>query len=126
MSVKDANFPASVAFDLMNEVLSSSDSERKDAIKQGNAIYAFQLNNTDGKVETWYLDLKEQGKVSKGSGGKPDVTLVLSDKDFSDLVAGKANAQRLFMSGKLKIRGNIMKATKMEPILKKAQTKAKL
>jgi len=126
MSVKDANFPASVAFDLMNEVLSSSDSERKDAIKQGNAIYAFQLSNTDGNVETWYLDLKEQGKVSKGSGGKPDVTLVLSDKDFSDLVAGKANAQRLFMSGKLKIRGNIMKATKMEPILKKAQTKAKL
>jgi putative sterol carrier protein len=54
------------------------------------------------------------------------VTLVLSDKDFSDLVAGKANAQRLFMGGKLKIRGNIMKATKMEPILKKAQTKAKL
>jgi len=30
------------------------------------------------------------------------------------------------MAGKLKIRGNIMKATKMEPILKKAQTKAKL
>jgi hypothetical protein len=56
----------------MNEVLSSSDSERKDAIKQGNAIYAFQLSNTDGNVETWYLDLKEQGKVSKGSGGKPD------------------------------------------------------
>jgi putative sterol carrier protein len=54
------------------------------------------------------------------------VTLVLSDKDFSDLVSGKANAQRLFMGGKLKIRGNIMKATKMEPILKKAQTKAKL
>lgn len=126
MSVKDASFPASAAFDVMNEVLSSSDAERKDAIKQGGAIYAFQLSNAEGKTETWYLDLKEQGKVSKGSGGKADVTLVLSDKDFSDLVAGKANAQRLFMGGKLKIRGNIMKATKMEPILKKAQTKAKL
>ena len=30
------------------------------------------------------------------------------------------------MSGKLKIRGDVMKATKMEPILKKAQTSAKL
>ena len=39
---------------------------------------------------------------------------------------GKAKAQQLFMAGKLKIKGNIMKATKMEPILKKAQTKAKL
>jgi putative sterol carrier protein len=54
------------------------------------------------------------------------VTLVLSDEDFTNLVTGKANAQRLFMAGKLKIRGNIMKATKMEPILKKAQSKAKL
>lgn len=54
------------------------------------------------------------------------VTLSLSDEDFQQLVSGKANAQRLFMGGKLKIKGNIMKATKMEPILKKAQGKAKL
>lgn len=54
------------------------------------------------------------------------VTLSLSDTDFSALVSGKANAQRLFMGGKLKIKGNIMKATKMEPVLKKAQGKAKL
>jgi putative sterol carrier protein len=54
------------------------------------------------------------------------VTLSLSDADFSQLVSGKANAQRLFMGGKLKIKGNIMKATKMEPILKKAQGGAKL
>jgi putative sterol carrier protein len=54
------------------------------------------------------------------------VTLSLSDDDFGKLVSGKANAQRLFMSGKLKVKGDVMKATKMEPILKKAQTKAKL
>lgn len=54
------------------------------------------------------------------------VTLHLSDDDFAKLIAGKANAQKLFMSGKLKVNGDVMKATKMEPILKKAQTKAKL
>jgi putative sterol carrier protein len=54
------------------------------------------------------------------------VTLQLSDDDFAKLIAGKANAQRLFMSGKLKVKGDVMKATKMEPILKRAQTKAKL
>lgn len=55
------------------------------------------------------------------------VTLSLSDEDFGKLVTGKANAQRLFMSGKLKVKGDVMKATKMEPILKKAQApKAKL
>lgn len=54
------------------------------------------------------------------------VTLSLSDDEFGKLVAGKANAQRLFMSGKLKVKGDVMKATKLDPILKKAQTKAKL
>ena len=54
------------------------------------------------------------------------VTLLLSDEDFGKLVSGKVNAQKLFMSGKLKIKGDMMKATKAEPILKKAQTKAKL
>jgi putative sterol carrier protein len=54
------------------------------------------------------------------------VTLILSDADFGKLMSGKANAQKLFMSGKLKVKGDVMKATKMEPVLKKAQDKAKL
>ena len=54
------------------------------------------------------------------------VTLSLSDDDFGQLVRGKASAQKLFMSGKLKVKGDVMKATKAEPVLKKAQTKAKL
>jgi putative sterol carrier protein len=52
---------------------------------------------------------------------------LLSDENFGKLVNGKLRAQPLFMSGKLKIKGDIMKATKMEAILKKAQgAKAKL
>lgn len=56
----------------------------------------------------------------------PAVTLSLDDEQFGNLVTGKANAQKLFMSGKLKIKGDVMKATKMEPILNKAKTSAKL
>lgn len=37
------------------------------------------------------------------------VTLSLSDDDFGKMVAGKTQAQRLFMSGKLKIKGDVMK-----------------
>lgn len=54
------------------------------------------------------------------------VILSLSDEEFGKLVGGKAKAQQLFLSGKLKIRGDMMKATRMEPVLKKAQVKAKL
>jgi len=51
------------------------------------------------------------------------VTLILSDVDFAKLTTGKANAQKLFMSGKLKVKGDMMKATKLEVVLKKAQSK---
>ncbi|KAI0377273.1 sterol-binding-like protein [Hypomontagnella monticulosa] len=126
MSLKNDKFPSSVAFDAINEALQSSDADRKDAIKQGNAVFAFTLKNKAGETESWHIDLKEKGAVGSGVGTKPTVTLSLSDEDFGKLVAGQANAQRLFMSGKLKIKGDVMKATKMQPILQKAQTKAKL
>ena len=41
------------------------------------------------------------------------VTLSLSDDDFAKLVSGKTQAQRLFMSGKLKIKGDVMKVRYM-------------
>ncbi|KAF9886865.1 hypothetical protein FE257_010988 [Aspergillus nanangensis] len=129
MSLKNAAFPSSAAFDVINSVLQADAAERKDAVDKAKAIVSFNLKNEQGQEESWYLDLKNKGEVGKGAapaGGKADVTLTLSDADFASLVSGKANAQRLFMGGKLKIKGNIMKATKMEPVLKKAQGKAKL
>ncbi|KAI4253246.1 MAG: hypothetical protein LQ352_003804 [Teloschistes flavicans] len=129
MSLKSDSFPSSAAFDVIHSSLQSDPAGRKDAVKQGNAIFAFKLKNKEGQEEAWNIDLKEKGAVSKGEapeGKKANVTLSLSDEDFGKMVAGKTQAQRLFMSGKLKIKGDVMKATKMEPVLKKAQTKAKL
>ncbi|KAJ5769827.1 uncharacterized protein N7511_001878 [Penicillium nucicola] len=129
MSLKKDSHPSSAAFDVINQTLQANEADRKDALDKAKAIVAFNIKNKDGKEEAWYLDLKQNGEVGHGlapKGSKADVTLSLSDDDFAQLVAGKANAQRLFMGGKLKIKGNIMKATKMEPILKKAQGGAKL
>ncbi|KAK3620360.1 hypothetical protein LTR56_023446 [Elasticomyces elasticus] len=128
MSLKEDKWPSSAAFDLIASAL-SDEAERKDAVKKGGSIFAFELKNADKETQSWYIDLKETGTVGKGAapqGKKPGVTLKLSDVDFAKLISGKANAQKLFMGGKLKITGNVMNATKMEPILKKAQTKAKL
>lgn len=126
MSLKNDAFPASAAFDLISDSLSSSDIERKEAIQKGKAVFGFTLKNKNGEEDSWYIDLKDTGKVSKQAPKKADVTLSLSDDDFGKLVAGKASAQKLFMSGKLKVKGNVMKATAVEPIFKKVQGKAKL
>jgi hypothetical protein len=64
-------FPSSAAFDAINEALTASDADRKDAIKQGNAIFAFTLKNGAGETESWHIDLKNKGEVGKGLGEKP-------------------------------------------------------
>jgi SCP-2 sterol transfer family len=70
-SVIDA-FPASAAFDVISDSLSSSDAERKEAIQKGKAVFGFTLKNKEGKEESWYIDLKDTGKVSKEAPKKAD------------------------------------------------------
>lgn len=65
-------FPSSTAFDAINSSLQSDAAERKDAIKKGNAVFAFTLKNKEGRTESWYIDLKEKGEVAKGEPSKAD------------------------------------------------------
>lgn len=64
-------FPASAAFEAINAALTSSEDDRKDAIKQGGAVFAFTLKNAAGETESWHIDLKEKGEVKKGLPEKP-------------------------------------------------------
>jgi hypothetical protein len=72
-------FPASAAFDIISDSLSSSDAERKEAIQKGKAVFGFTLKNKEGKEESWYIDLKDTGKVSKEAPKKADGRPALSD-----------------------------------------------
>lgn len=65
-------FPSSAAFEAINEALNSSEADKKDAIKQGNGIYAFTLKNAAGETDSWHIDLKNEGKVNKGLAEKAD------------------------------------------------------
>ena len=69
------SFPSSAAFDAINSSLQSDEAEKKDAIKKGNAVFAFTLKNSQGQTESWHIDLKDKGLVAKGEapeGGKAD------------------------------------------------------
>ncbi|MFT3838667.1 MAG: SDR family NAD(P)-dependent oxidoreductase [Myxococcaceae bacterium] len=82
-------------------------------VKQVNTVYQFNLKNP---ASAYVLDLKTgaTGTVAAGNAAKADCTLELSDADWLDMTSGKADPQKLFMSGKLKITGNVMASQKLE------------
>ena len=81
------------------------------------AVYLFELREKKGGDPTFItVDLKnENGKITFGKEGRPDATFVMLDADFVKLAGGKLKAQDAFMTGKMKIKGNMAKAMKFTP-----------
>ncbi|CAL1716578.1 unnamed protein product [Somion occarium] len=104
-----------------------SEAEKKSQIKKTNGIFELRVKNAEGKEGVWTIDLKTTGSVYKGEPkSKANVTILLSDETFTQLAEGKLDGQKAFMTGKLKTKGNMMFATKLDGVLKVAKTKAKL
>lgn len=71
--------------------------------------YVFEI---DG-VGTWKVDVDDGTvKVSEG-GGDADATISASEDTFKDVASGDLNATTAYMTGKLKVRGDMGAAMKL-------------
>ncbi|MGH8453778.1 MAG: SDR family NAD(P)-dependent oxidoreductase, partial [Nevskiales bacterium] len=78
---------------------------------QIKTVFQFRLTQPDS---AWALDLKNgAGSCVAGDAANPDVTLELSDSDFLDMCSGKADPNKLYFGGKLKVTGNVMASQKL-------------
>jgi len=89
-----------------------------DAAKGMNATIQFNLSGDDGGQ--WYVAIKDgKADVSKGTATSPNMTLSMASSDYVDMFLGKLNGQMAFMSGKLKISGDMGLAMKMQSLFKR-------
>src|SRR5437763_3523121 len=87
-----------------------------DLSKSVNSVYEFNITGDNGGV--WTVDLtKEPGVVSAGSTGTAKCTVTCTASDFLNIVGGKMNPQMAFMSGKLKIKGDMGLAMKLQKVI---------
>ncbi|XP_065350355.1 hydroxysteroid dehydrogenase-like protein 2 [Cloeon dipterum] len=88
----------------------------EELVAKVNAIYQFNVSGTE--EGQWFLDLKTgKGSVGQGPSTNADATLSMNSKHFADMFAGKLKPAGAFMTGKLKISGNIQKAMKLEKLM---------
>jgi putative sterol carrier protein len=68
--------------------------EKAKLVKQVNGVFQFVIKNKEGKEEVFTVDVKKEGKVTRGKGAvKADAILSLKDGDFVDLATGKLNGK---------------------------------
>jgi len=89
---------------------------KPDVVAKINAIYQFNISGPSGGV--WSVDCTHPGGlITSGAATAAKCTVTCLDGDFLAIVNGKLNAQMAFMSGKLKIQGDMGLAMKLQQIL---------
>ena len=89
-----------------------------DAAKGMNSVIQFKLSGDGGG--DYHVIIKDGTcTVAEGAHASPNMTMTLAAQDYVDMINGKLNGQMAFMSGKLKIAGDMGLAMKMQSLFKR-------
>lgn len=97
-------------FDSLEEKLNADPSK----LAGMDCVYQFRVGERNYHVSM------RGGKVSvaEGSASSANCTVTMAEQDFLDLIAGRLNGQMAFMTGKLKVAGDMGLALKLGNFLK--------
>ncbi len=82
----------------------------KSALLAGmNCVYQFKVGDS-----SYNVTMKDgKAAVAQGDTSSPNCTLTMAENDFVDMVTGKLNGQMAFLTGKLKVAGDMGLALKL-------------
>ena len=76
-----------------------------------NNSYLFEINGSQ-----WKVDVRDGNLEVTEGGGEADTTISASEEDFQKIASGDLNATAAYMSGKLKIKGDMGAAMKLQKL----------
>jgi putative sterol carrier protein len=92
------------------------DEFRADRARDVNAVIEWRITRSEGGEDRWQITIAD-GACSVARDGdvaEPDVTFTVPPVEFMKLIAGVESGPKLFVFGKLKIRGNLMLAARVQ------------
>jgi putative sterol carrier protein len=97
----------------LNKKIESADPAK---MKGVSAVYQFELSGDDGGV---FHAVVDDGKatVVESAHDSPNITITMAAEDFAAMLDGKLNATSAFMAGKLKVKGDMSLAMKLQSLL---------
>ncbi len=102
------------AQEFFGERLPKKIAERPQIIEKINAVYRFVIEGQGGG--SWTVDLTQPGGKVTAGGTQGDCIITVAAPDFLAIMNGQLNAQMAFMTGKLKVAGDIAQALKLQYI----------
>jgi putative sterol carrier protein len=77
-----------------------------------NNSYLFDIDGAG----TWKVDVQDGSVNVTEGGGDADVTISTSEETFEKMVSGEQNPTSAYMSGKLKVKGDMGAAMKLQKL----------
>jgi putative sterol carrier protein len=82
-----------------------------------NGVFQFDLSGEGGGV--WHVSLADgEGHVAEGPADNAGVVISMAAEDFVALTEGRLDGTMAFMSGKLKVKGDMGLAMKLQTLLR--------
>lgn len=101
--------------DIVNEAKQKATQADPSKSQGINAVFQFELSGDDGG--NFYMNVADgKVEVEEGQHDSPNVTISMAVEDFVAMNEGKVNSTSLFMAGKLKIKGDMSLAMKLQSI----------
>ena len=99
--------------DNLNKKIETADPEK---MKGVSAVYQFDLSGDNGGE--FHVNVDDgKANVAEGAHDSPNITISMAADDFDDMLEGKLNATSAFMAGKLKVKGDMSLAMKLQSLL---------
>lgn len=107
-----------MAMESVSEVFKAMPEKFDPAAAQGFDM-VFQFHITGEQAGDWNVTIQDGTcTVAEGVHDSPGCTMTMADQDWLAMVSGQLNGAAAFMSGKLKIEGDIMAAQRLGSLFK--------